>query len=159
MVLRWVLAVWLIVFVFNAWFFALKEYKLTGPFMGWALIACVVFAILILSFTFVFPIGRSFGSLFENIFNPGERFSKAPLSYVLARFYRDQHRFEESTFQYEQIIHNYPKERVAYEELLAMAECNGDTRIYRRYERRYKRRFGGLPADFAPDQDASKSAG
>ena len=139
---RWLLAVWLAVSAFRALAGAASVGSLIASPQVLLGIALMLGAFLLVAPEFVIPICDWFGSLFENIIYPSEQFSKPELSYVLARFYRQQLRFEESTYEYEEIIHYYPEERPAYEELLEMAGATGDLCTFRKYSRKFKRRFG-----------------
>ncbi len=78
---------------------------------------------------------------FTNILFPSDEFSKPPLSYKLARRYRDEHRWEEAATQYRKIIRYYPEEKDAYMELFDVADALGDKKLRRKYTALFNRRF------------------
>jgi hypothetical protein len=97
--------------------------------------------------------------LLSGIIFPDDKFSKPPLSYLLARRYRDQLRPHEAVEQYKKIIHYYPRERDAYVELLAVAKSVGDERTCRKYGRIFKRRFDEELKAALPSADPAKTSG
>lgn len=78
---------------------------------------------------------------FANIFFPSDEFSRPPLSYKLARHYRQTQRWKDAAQQYRKIIRYYPSEKDAYLELLDVAEQMGDTESLRKYKSLYRKRF------------------
>ena len=79
---------------------------------------------------------------FVAILFPSEEFLKPPLSYRLARRYRDEQRHEDAARQYRKIIKYYPDEREAYLELLAIADRTGDREMKERYAKMFRKHFG-----------------
>lgn len=78
---------------------------------------------------------------FAALFYPSDSFKKPPLSYVLARRYRNERRWEEAAAQYESIIEYYPEERDAHLELLEVAHELGDEQLIEKYTALTRRRF------------------
>ena len=78
---------------------------------------------------------------FANLFFPSETFKKPPVSYLLARRYRSERRFEEAVRQYENIIEFYPHERDAHVELIEVARQMGDEELAEKCTARMQRRF------------------
>lgn len=99
-----------------------------------------------------------FGRLCSGIFFPSEEFSKPPLSYRLARRYRDEKRYEDAARQYRKIIRHYPDEADAYVELLDVARQMGDRDLAREYRIRFRRRFRQEP-ECAPTSDQGGRSG
>jgi hypothetical protein len=75
------------------------------------------------------------------VYFPNLGFPKPPLSYTLARHYRDQRRLEDAAEEYRKIIRYYPHEEAAYVELLEVAGQMQDSKLGERYELLYQRRF------------------
>jgi hypothetical protein len=75
------------------------------------------------------------------VYFPNFSFPKPPLSYALARRYRDERRLEDAAEQYQKIIRYYPYEETAYVELIKLAEQMEDRRLGDRYAELYQRRF------------------
>lgn len=78
---------------------------------------------------------------FANLFFPSDSFKKTPVSYLLARRYRSERRFEEAVTQYENIIEFHPHERDAHEELIEVARQMGDEELAEKCTARMQRRF------------------
>ncbi len=104
--------------------------------------AAFVTVVLLITPETVLRLAEWLGSWFANLFFPSERFEKPPLSYHMARHYRQCGRFEEALSHYEAIIEHYPEEREAYLELLAVVRALGDVRCEARYRALYQKRFG-----------------
>jgi hypothetical protein len=82
-----------------------------------------------------------FSRIFTSIILPDDRNRKPPLSYLLARRYRQQLRAAEAVDEYRKIIHYYPDEQTAYLELIATAQESGDEKLAQKYARSFKSRF------------------
>jgi hypothetical protein len=78
---------------------------------------------------------------FTAILFPSEHFNKPPLTYKLARRYRDEKRWDDAARQYRKIIRYYPKEADAYLELLHVAGQMGDHKMEQQYAALFRRRF------------------
>jgi tetratricopeptide (TPR) repeat protein len=78
---------------------------------------------------------------FVAILFPSDHFNKPPLSYRLARRYRDEKRWEDAARQYRKIIRYYPKEADAYLELLHVAAQMGDHKTEHKYGALFRKRF------------------
>lgn len=92
---------------------------------------------------------------FANLFYPSDSFKKPPVSYALARRYRQELRFEEALAQYENIIEFHPRERDAYLELLAVARELGDDKRVEKYSALMRRHFPDSAEPHAPQQEES----
>lgn len=103
--------------------------------------ALVISAILLIAPETVFKLAEAFSRLLTGIFFPDDKFSKPPLSYLLARRYTLEMRTEDAISEYMNIIHYYPKERDAYLELMSLAKSVGHEKTYRKYSRKFQRRF------------------
>lgn len=113
-----------------------------------------VTAVLLIVPETVFRMAEWFGSWVAELFFPSERLKKPPLSYHMARHYRQCGRLEESLSHCEAIVEHYPEEREAYLELLAVTRALGDGRRESRYRAMYQKRFGHS-IDEAPQGEAS----
>jgi len=71
---------------------------------------------------------------FADLFYPSDEFEKPPLSYKLARRYKQERRVDEAVQEYEKILFYYPKERDAYVELIELARQAGDDELREKYE-------------------------
>ena len=103
--------------------------------------AGLIAGVLLVSPEIVRPVCDFFADAFLGFIYPGARAAKPPLSYLLARRYRDQRRFGEALTEYQKILHYYPKEKTAWHEMLLLALEAGDERTFHKYARRYLRRF------------------
>ncbi len=73
---------------------------------------------------------------------PSERLAKPPLTYRLAHHYRDVGRYDDAIEQYRSIIGNYPDEKPAYLELIAMAKEAEDQETAQQIAAKYHKHFG-----------------
>jgi tetratricopeptide (TPR) repeat protein len=89
----------------------------------------------------VTPLAEFIGTCFSSIIFPNAKFSKPPLSYFLADLYSKQMRYEEAARQYMAIIRYYPNEQKAYLELISICQLSGETKLAKKYLRRFNRRF------------------
>lgn len=76
-----------------------------------------------------------------NLFYPSDSFKKPPLSYALARRYRNERRFDDAATQYESIIKFYPEEKDAYLELLDVARQMEDAGLSEKITALLHKRF------------------
>jgi tetratricopeptide (TPR) repeat protein len=92
---------------------------------------------------------------FANLFYPSDSFKKPPVSYLLARRYRAERRFEDAVTQYENIIEFHPEERDAHVELIELAHQIGDEELADKYTALLRRRFPDLGQEHAhhPEDD------
>lgn len=104
-----------------------------------------VTAVLLIAPETAVRLAEKFAGFFTDLIFPSERYSKPPLSYHMARYYRKCGRLEESLSHYESIIEHYPTEREAYLELLEVARALGNSRCLARYTARFTRQFGHSP--------------
>ncbi|MBL9134143.1 MAG: hypothetical protein JNG86_23215 [Verrucomicrobiaceae bacterium] len=81
---------------------------------------------------------------FANLFYPSDSFKKPPVSYLLARRYRAERRFDDAVTQYENIIEFHPQERDAHVELIEVACQMDDNERVRKYTALMRHRFPGL---------------
>jgi tetratricopeptide (TPR) repeat protein len=101
-------------------------------------------AALLISPETAFWLAEQIAKPFANLFFPSESFKKPPVSYLLARRYRAERRFEEAVAQYENIIEFHPLERDAYVELIEVARQVGDDELAEKYAALMQRRFPEL---------------
>ena len=132
-----------------------------GVKMGWLAAAFPVIGsmlLLLISVLLMAPdtavkIAEWIAKPFADLFYPSEEFEKPPLSYKLARRYRQELRVDEAVQEYEKILFYYPKERDAYLELLELAKRAGDDELREKYEGLFQQRFHEAPPEVA---DAEK---
>jgi hypothetical protein len=106
-----------------------------------ASLGCFIGAVLLLAPETTFRIAEWCSRPFTAILFPSDHFNKPPLTYKLARRYRDEKRWDDAARQYRKIIRYYPKEADAYIELLHVAGQMGDHKTERRYAALFRRRF------------------
>jgi hypothetical protein len=92
-----------------------------------------------------FRIAEWFSRPFVAILFPSDEYSRPPLSYKLARRYRDEHRWEDAVRQYRKIIRYHPKERDAYLELIEVAHSMKNDALRREYAALLRKLFKRLP--------------
>lgn len=80
-------------------------------------------------------------SVFAGLIFPNAKLQKAPLSYVLADFYSKAMRYEEAAREYKKIIRDYPDERAAYLGLISIYELTGESKLAKKYHKRFRRCF------------------
>ena len=153
-VIRWILAALSFVASVHLMRSGLKHSGISGA--GPVIFSLISFvsAVILISPETAFRVAEWFASFFEDLIFPSERLPKPPLSYHLARHYRQCGRLEESLSHYEAIIEHYPEERDAYIELLEVARDLEDTKRIARYTARFQRRFGSPPPSPNPDSQA-----
>lgn len=69
-----------------------------------------------------------------SIFLPDEKFFRPPLSYILARKYAQDKRYQDAVQEYLKIIKHYPDEREPYEEIIRIATFVGDTQTAAKFK-------------------------
>jgi hypothetical protein len=95
---------------------------------------------------------------FAAILFPADEFARPPLSYQLARRYRDEHRWEDAAWQYRKIIRYYPAQCDAYMELLQVADEMGDRKMKQKYAALFRRRFGQHAGEAVREEDTTPAA-
>lgn len=139
--IRWLLAVGCAVFSVKLMVKGLdQEGFAAAPFLIISFASAIAVILLIAPETVV-KIAEAFSRIFTGIIFPDDKFSKPPLSYLLARKYTQELRTAEAINEYLNIIHYYPRERDAYLELMALAKSSGHERIYLKYSRKFHHRF------------------
>jgi hypothetical protein len=98
-------------------------------------------ALLLTSKEVIIPLSELVGGFFISFLHPNARFSKPPLSYILARSYARQMRYTEAFEEYKKIVHYYPNELEAYREIIAVCNAAGAGKLAHRYEKKFRRRF------------------
>jgi hypothetical protein len=106
-----------------------------------ASMGCFLTAVLLTSPETAFRIAEWCSRPFVAILFPSEHFNKPPLTYRLARRYRDEKRWDDAARQYRKIIRYYPEEADAYLELLHVAQQMGDRKMEREYGTLFRKRF------------------
>ena len=138
---RWLLAV--LSMLASIWLmraaFKLQGIGAAGPVIL-SMVAFVSTVLLIAPET-AFWLAEQIAKPFANLFFPSDTFKKPPVSYLLARRYRSERRFEEAVRQYENIIEFHPHERDAHEELIEVAQMMGDEELEKKCTTRMQRRF------------------
>ncbi|MBE7495404.1 MAG: hypothetical protein HS117_10690 [Verrucomicrobiaceae bacterium] len=109
-----------------------------------------VSAVLLVAPETAFWLAEQIAKPFANLFFPSDSFKKPPVSYLLARRYRAERRFEDAVTQYENIIEFHPGERQAHEELIEVARQLGDDELVEKYTALMRRRFA-VPAEARPE--------
>jgi hypothetical protein len=104
-------------------------------------VASFVIAVFLMAPETAFRAAEVFSRPFVAILFPSEHFSRPPLNYRLARYYRDMKRWDDAARQYRKIIRYYPKERDAYVELLDVAAKMHDDEMHQKYKRLLRKRF------------------
>ena len=102
----------------------------------------LVTTVLLIAPETAFWLAEQIAKPFANLFFPSDQFPKPPVSYLLARRYRTERRFEEAVRQYENIIAFHPEERDAHVELIEVARQMGDEELAEKYTASWHRRFG-----------------
>ncbi len=92
---------------------------------------------------------------FANLLFPSEQLSKPPLSYRLARYYREEMRLDESIGEYASIIEFYPDEKDAYVELIDLAKATSNDELQQQYADLFRKRFGTEPPAPKPREVSS----
>ncbi|MEY4485213.1 MAG: hypothetical protein RL693_2665 [Verrucomicrobiota bacterium] len=140
-IIRWLLAVACSVFSVKLMIKGLAQESLAAaPFLIISF-GSIIAAVLSIAPDTAFKIAEAFSGLFTGIFFPDDKFSKPPLSYLLARRYAEELRTEDAINEYINILHYYPREHDAYLELTALAKSTGHEKIYRQYYRKFHHRF------------------
>jgi tetratricopeptide (TPR) repeat protein len=144
---RWLLAV--ISMLSSIWLmraaFKLQGIGAAGPVIL-SMVAFVSTVLLIAPET-AFWLAEQIAKPFANLFFPSDRFKKPPVSYLLARRYRSERRFEEAVRQYENIIEFHPYERDAHVELIEVARLMGDEELAEKCTARMQHRFAASNGD------------
>ncbi len=104
-------------------------------------VGALIAAVLLISKETIEPIAEYCGRPFANLIFPNAKFSKPALSYILARSYSKQMRYAEAISEYEKIINNYPREKVAYLELISVCGLSGEEELAHLWKTRFRKRF------------------
>jgi hypothetical protein len=81
-------------------------------------------------------VGGIISKPFASLFLPDEKFSRPLLSYILARKYAREMRYQEAVEEYLQIIKHYPGEREPYVEIIRIANLAGDTKTAAQFQKK-----------------------
>ena len=102
----------------------------------------MITTVLLISPETVFKVAEWCARLFVGMIWPSAQLEKPPLNYRLARYYTRSQRLEEAVAEYQKIIHFYPKERNAYQELIAVAIQLGDEELRVKYAALLREQLG-----------------
>jgi len=138
---RWLLA--LLSLAASVWLmkaaFKMQGMGAAGPVI--LSMAAFVSTVLFITPETAFWLAEQFAKPFANLFYPSDSFKKPPVSYLLARRYSTERRFEDAVTQYENIIEFHPEERDAHVELIELAHQIGDAELAEKYTALLRRRF------------------
>jgi tetratricopeptide (TPR) repeat protein len=138
---RWFLAACSMLLSVKMMVTALLLEGLAATFPVLVSMACFITSVLLVAPETAFRVADWFSRPFAAILFPSDHFNKPPLSYRLARRYRDEKRWEDAARQYRKIIRYYPKEADAYLELVHVAEQMHDHKAAQKYAALFRRRF------------------
>ena len=133
---RWLLAAALL---FGAYRFAIQALSYDGYFaLSYLLVAAgqLIFSVILIFPELAHCLGGIISKPFASLFLPDEKFSRPPLSYILARKYAREMRYQEAVREYLQIIKHYPSEREPYEEIIRIANLVGDTQSAAKFQKK-----------------------
>jgi hypothetical protein len=131
---RWLLAVALL---YGAYWFANRALSYDGFFAASYFLAFAVqliSSVILISPELAHCVGGIISKPFASLFLPDEKFSRPPLSYILARKYAHDKRYQDAVQEYLQIIKHYPDEREPYEEIIRIANLVGDTKTAAKFK-------------------------
>jgi hypothetical protein len=154
---RWIVASTLLYACFREIRYALtlSDYSAAGPLiLGFA---ALLSAVILLSPEIVVPIGDWMSRSFTDIIFPNDKFTKPPLSYVLARRYAKQMRYSDALEQYRTILQYYPYERDAYRELISLCAISGHKALSSHYAKRFQKMFPNESIEILPSQETKRS--
>ena len=141
MKLRWFLAACSLLLSVKMMVTGLLSEGIAAAFPVLVSMACFIGSVLLVAPETAFRIAEWCSRPFVAILFPSDHFNKPPLSYTLARRYRDEKRWDDAARQYRKIIRYYPKEADAYLELLHVAAQMGDHKMEQKYGTLFRRRF------------------
>jgi len=134
---RWLLAAALL---FGAYRFGIRalSYASIGPALVYLLFAAaqLVSSVILIAPELAHYVAGIISKPFTSLFLPDEKFSRPPLSYILARKYAREMRYQEAVEEYLQIIKHYPREREPYEEIIRIANLVGDTQTAAKFQKK-----------------------
>jgi hypothetical protein len=133
---RWLLAAALL---YGAYRFAIQALSYDGfsaasYFLAFAV--QLISSVILIAPELAHYVGGIISKPFTSLFLPDEKFSRPSLSYILARKYAREMRYQEAVREYLQIIKHYPSEREPYEEIIRIANLVGDTQTAAKFQKK-----------------------
>ncbi len=108
------------------------------PFVIFSLVSLVV-AILLLIPETVKPTTDYLSGLIVGLVFPDHKFGKPALTYLLARRYIEQERYDDAIDEYAKIIHYYPDEVEAYLGIISSCSLVGEMRLAEKYMKQLRK--------------------
>jgi hypothetical protein len=136
LIVRWLLAAALL---YGANRFAIRALSYEGlSALSYLLPAAaqLLSSVILISPELAYYVGDIISKPFASLFVPDEKFSRPPLSYILARKYSREMRYQEAVVEYLQIIKHYPGEREPYEEIIRIANLVGDIQTAAKFQKK-----------------------
>jgi hypothetical protein len=136
LIARWLLAAALL---YGAYRFAIQALSYEGlSALSYLLPAAaqLISAVILIAPELAHCVGGIISKPFASLFLPDEKFSRPSLSYILARKYAREMRYQEAVREYLQIIKHYPSEREPYEEIIRIANLVGDTQTAAKFQKK-----------------------
>ena len=74
-------------------------------------------------------------------FFPISRCAKPPLSYIQARRFVAEKKYDEAIAAFQEILRHYPEEKEPYSQIIWIANLTGQTEIAENFSRKFQERF------------------
>lgn len=141
-IVRWLLAAGCVVFSIRHMALALKmnDYSAAG-FLIFS-IGAFIAAVLLIAPETITKVLEFCSRIFTGAVLPDDKNRKPPLSYLLARRYARQLRYDDAIAEYQKMIRYYPDVEQSYHELIVVTFVYGDQRLGQKAVRLYEKKFG-----------------
>lgn len=133
---KWLLAA---VLLYGAYWFAIRALSYDGlSAFSYLLLgaAQLISSVILIAPELAHCVGGIISKPFASLFLPDEKFSRPSLSYILARKYAREMRYQEAVEEYLQIIKHYPGEREPCVEIIRIAQLAGDTKTVAKFQKK-----------------------
>ena len=136
LIAKWLLAAALL---YGAYWFAVRALSYDGlSAFSYLLLAAaqLISSVILIAPELAHCVGGIISKPFASLFLPDEKFSRPSLSYILARKYAREMRYQEAVEEYLQIIKHYPGEREPYVEIIRIANLAGDAKTAAKFQKK-----------------------
>ena len=136
LIAKWLLAAALL---YGAYWFAVRALSYDRlPAFSYLLLAAaqLISSVILIAPELAHCVGGIISKPFVSLFLPDAKFSRPSLSYILARKFAREMRYQEAVEEYLQIIKHYPGEREPYVEIIRIANLAGDTKTAAKFQKK-----------------------
>lgn len=115
---------------------AIIKHVVLTPSLAFFGFSALLFAIILAYPEVINPLSAFFSRIITTIIYPDHKLNKPPLSFILARRYTKETRYDDAIHEYKKIIHFYPKEIDAYKEIIPICKLTENEELALKYQKK-----------------------